>query len=193
MTLSARKDALRARISAERARVTSGQWVVDNAARTRHALALADGLPVGTAAVYAARRGEPGTSDLIDALADRGWRLLLPKLVRQVAWAEFDGWEATTAGWGGIPHPNGPALPPEVLAEARLIVVPCLAVGRDGSRLGTGGGWYDRALTHRGARSTVIALAREAEVLDDMAPLTLPHDRPVDGYVTELVSVLLPL
>ena len=80
----------------------------------------------------------------------------------------------------------------EALAEATLIVVPCLAVGPDGSRLGTGGGWYDRALPHRSPGAPVIAVARDAEVLDDLATLTLPHDVPVDGYVTERVSVHLP-
>ena len=61
MTLSARKDALRARISAARARVTADRWRADNALRTEFLLTLADGLPVGVASVYASREAEPGT------------------------------------------------------------------------------------------------------------------------------------
>ena len=192
MTLSARKDALRARISAARARVTADRWRADNALRTEFLLTLADGLPVGVASVYASREAEPGTRQLIDSLVARGWTVLVPKLTPGVAWARFAGWESMTPGWGGIPSPSGPPLPAEALAEATLIVVPCLAVGPDGSRLGTGGGWYDRALPHRSPGAPVIAVARGAEVLDDLATLTLPHDVPVDGYVTERVSVHLP-
>ncbi|MHA6510312.1 5-formyltetrahydrofolate cyclo-ligase [Tessaracoccus sp. Y1736] len=194
MTLSARKDALRARISAARARVSAQQWAADNAARTRFLLALAEGFPVGTVAAYVSRDGEPGTVEAIDALAARGWGLLLPRITgRGVAWARFEGWDAMATGWGGIAQPTGPVLPPEALAEAGLVVAPCLAVGTDGARLGTGGGWYDRALPHRDPLSFVVALARHEEIRDDLGPLTLPHDIPVDGYVTERESVRLTL
>ncbi|MHA6524080.1 5-formyltetrahydrofolate cyclo-ligase [Tessaracoccus sp. G1721] len=192
MTLSARKDALRARISAARARVTPEQWHSDNALRTAHLLEMADQLPTTTASVYASRAGEPGTRALIDELVTRGWAVLIPKLTPGVAWARFDGLDSTVPGWGGIPNPVAAPLAPEVLGEAGLIVVPCLAVGPDGSRLGTGGGWYDRALLHRAPDTPVVAVARHVEVLDDLAALTLPHDIPVDGYVTERVSVRLP-
>ncbi|HSO69009.1 MAG TPA: 5-formyltetrahydrofolate cyclo-ligase [Arachnia sp.] len=192
MTLSARKDALRARISAARARVSAEQWAADNAARTRLLLTLADEFPVGTAAVYVSREGEPGSVEAIDTLAARGWSLLLPRITgRGVAWARFDGWSSMATGWGGIAQPTGPVLPPEALAEAGLVVAPCLAVGADGARLGTGGGWYDRALLHRHPLSFVVALARDEEIRDDLGPLTLPHDIPIDGYVTERESVRL--
>lgn len=192
MTLSARKDALRARISAARARVTPEQWRSDNALRTARLLELADRLPTTTASVYASRAAEPGTRPLIDELVARGWAVLIPKLTPGVAWARFTGWEFTVPGWGGIPSPLGSPLGPEALGEAGLIVVPCLAVGPDGSRLGTGGGWYDRALLHRAPDVPVVAVARHAEVLDELAALSLPHDIPVDGYITERVSVRLP-
>ncbi|MFD0866860.1 5-formyltetrahydrofolate cyclo-ligase, partial [Tessaracoccus lubricantis] len=64
----------------------------------------------------------------------------------------------------------------------------CLAVGRDGTRLGTGGGWYDRALPHRRPGALLVALAREDEVLDTVP--TLPHDVSVDGWATELGWVI---
>lgn len=190
MTLWARKNALRARISAARARVPAEQWALEDAARTRLLLSLAAEFPVGTAAAYVAREGEPGTAEAIDALAARGWSLLLPRIVGStVAWARFEGWGSMAVGWGGIAQPTGALLPPESLAEAGLVVAPCLAVGPDGARLGTGGGWYDRALLHRHPLSVVVALARHEEVRDDLEPLMLPHDIPVDGYVTERESV----
>ena len=47
------------------------------------------------------------------------------------------------AGAYGILEPAGPAVPPE---KIDLAVVPCLAAGRDHTRLGRGGGYYDRYL-----------------------------------------------
>jgi len=67
--------------------------------------------------------------------------------------------------------------------QADGVVVPCLAVSRDGSRLGMGGGWYDRALRHRRPGTPVWALANADEVLPALP--SEPHDLPVDAVVTE--------
>ncbi|GAA4889426.1 hypothetical protein GCM10025789_02290 [Tessaracoccus lubricantis] len=183
-----RKDALRAAVSAARNALSDGRWRDEDARRTRHVLAAVAPLPVATAAVYVSRRGEPDTRDIIDGLLALGWQVLVPRLVRAPDWAAFPGWVELVPGWGGIPHPAGPGLGAAGLAEADLILLPCLAVGRDGTRLGTGGGWYDRALPHRRPGALLVALAREDEVLDTVP--TLPHDVSVDGWATELGWVI---
>ncbi len=176
------KDALRADLLEARARVTAAEWALGDAARAGLVL---DRIPGDTAtvALYAARPGEPGTRVLIDALVAGGRRVLLPVLRRRVDWAWFDSWEAMRPAWADIPEPTGKHLGAAALALADLIFVPCLAIGRDGSRLGTGGGWYDRALPHRRDGVTVVALARAQELLDSVP--TLPHDVHVDAVVTE--------
>ena len=176
------KSALRAGILAARARVHDDEWRLEDAVRLRH---IVSHLPLtpGTVALYASRPGEPGTDDLIDAFATLGWRILLPVLRRRVDWAEFDSWDAMTPSWGDIPEPTGLRLGEAALATADLILVPCLAVGRDGSRLGTGGGWYDRALPHRRVGARIVAIARGREVVGSVP--TLPHDVSVDAFVTE--------
>lgn len=186
MTVEARKGALRRRLIAARAAVTPAEWRAGDSDRLR--LLLDGPWLVGqkTVALYASCDDEPGTRGLIDALTARGVTVLLPVLTREIAWGVFDGWDSTRPGWRGIPVPTGPTLPPEALAEAGLIVVPCLAVGRDGTRLGTGGGWYDRALLHRAPGARLVALARDAELLDSVP--VLPHDVRVHGYATERVS-----
>ncbi|HJE50909.1 MAG TPA: 5-formyltetrahydrofolate cyclo-ligase [Tessaracoccus flavescens] len=188
MALEAQKDALRRAVLTARASVSPEAWADEDRRRTEHLLALLNGGPPHTVALYASRPGEPSTTAAIDALHDAGWPLLLPVLRRHPDWARFDGWAHTTPSWGDIPEPTTPRLGAEGLATADLIVISCLAVGRDRSRLGTGGGWYDRALEHRRADAPVIALTREAEVYD-----TIPmesHDLIIDGYVTEAGSVL---
>jgi len=57
------------------------------------------------------------------------------------------------------------------------------AVSRDGTRLGMGGGWYDRALHHRRPGTPVWALANSDEVLPRLPHE--PHDLPVDAVITE--------
>lgn len=150
--------------------------------RLRHFLDWLPSAP-GVLATYASIPGEPGTSSLIDQLRSRGWEVWLPRLGKQVAWARFEGWGSTVAGWKGIPEPVGEAMPAERLAEADVVLASCLLVARDGHRLGVGGGWYDRALAHRRADATVLAWAREAEVADELPHE--PHDVRVDGFVTE--------
>src|SRR5690606_36931942 len=141
------------------------------------------GPDVAVVAAYASVPGEPGTRSLVDALAASGRRVLLPVLRRAPDWAWFDGWAATSPAWRGIPQPVGGRLGADALALADVVLVPCLAVGAEGSRLGTGGGWYDRALPHRRPATPVWALARAGEVVATLP--TEPHDVPVDAVVTE--------
>ena len=106
---------------------------------------------------------------------------MLPKLSRKPDWAWAT--DELRPGWAGIPEPTGPGLGIDALGQADVIVVPCLAVSRDGSRLGMGGGWYDRALHHRRPGTPVWALANADEVLPKLP--SEPHDLPVDAVVTE--------
>ncbi|MBK7819825.1 MAG: 5-formyltetrahydrofolate cyclo-ligase [Tessaracoccus sp.] len=181
MGVDGRKAELRAAILTARSLVSPDGWAAEDTARNR---LLATWLgQTSTVALYAARPGEPGTQQLIDLLAARGSRVLLPVLRRTPMWADFEGWAATRAGAYGIPEPTGAVLPATALAEADAVLVPCLAVGRDLTRLGTGGGWYDRALPHRRPGTPLVALTRAAEVIDTVP--TLPHDVSVDGAVSE--------
>lgn len=178
----ARKNALRESSLAARSALSPAQWAADDAERTRHVLTAVDGFPVGTAAVYVSVPGEPGTHAIIDGIVERGWRVLVPRLRREPDWGWFTGWAGLEPGWAGIPHP-AVGVGPAALREASLILVSALALGRDGTRLGTGGGWYDRALAHRRPGALLVALAREDEVFGTVP--TEPHDLPVQGWATE--------
>ncbi len=60
-------------------------------------------------------------------------------------------------------------------------IVPGVAFGEDGSRLGRGGGYYDRLLA--GQPGLRVALAFDFQVSDTLA--TAPHDLWMDNIVTE--------
>ncbi|MDR0436468.1 MAG: 5-formyltetrahydrofolate cyclo-ligase [Propionibacteriaceae bacterium] len=146
-----------------------------------------DGLVVATYLSYGA---EPDTKGIADLLIDLGALVLAPVIetgaessgsVPEPRWAWYHGETSLTRR--GIPQPTGAVLGPEALALADLVIVPGLAGGRDGSRIGTGGGWYDRALPHGRADALRILLLNEDEVYD-----TVPseaHDVAMDAIVTE--------
>jgi 5-formyltetrahydrofolate cyclo-ligase len=183
------KEALRSAIRAAR-RTRSERRRLEAA----HAVAKAlDTFPALTAArcvaVYASRPGEPDTGPLLERLAARGVRVLLPVLGTglQRDWAPYAGADdLRQRAPGRPPEPGTPHLGPQALAEAEVIVAPALAVDTSGARLGQGGGWYDRALEHADGASPVIAVVFEGEIYDaESRPLPrLPHDRPVDAVVT---------
>ena len=81
-------------------------------------------------------------------------------------------------------QPDGEVLGAESLKKADLIIIPALAASADGTRLGQGGGWYDRALTHRSPGVPVVAAIFDDEVLEAGVILAEPHDVPVDAIVT---------
>ncbi|SDY59328.1 5-formyltetrahydrofolate cyclo-ligase [Modestobacter sp. DSM 44400] len=126
---------------------------------------------------------EPGHGQLPDALAVTAARVLLPVVPatgRELVWAVHDG--RLAAGRFGLVEPVGPRLPGTALGTVDVFVVPALAVARDGTRLGRGGGYYDRALLHARAGAVVVAVVFDDELVD-----TLPagaHDVRVHAVVT---------
>jgi len=139
--------------------------------------------------VYASRPTEPGTSVLLERLAARGVRVLLPVLGSglQRDWAEYRGPDdLRERAPGRPPEPGGPTLGAAAIAEADVIVAPALAVDTDGTRLGQGGGWYDRALVDAREDVPVVVLVYPEELYDAaVRPLPRePHDRRVHAVAT---------
>ncbi|MBS9534646.1 5-formyltetrahydrofolate cyclo-ligase [Mycobacterium sp. M1] len=184
------KSALRARLLA--ARRAAGDDVRDAEARAL-ANALENALehlvsPGSTVCAYVPVGAEPGGLDLLDVLLRRGARVLLP-VVRTgddgtpepLAWGEYRSGQLVTARFGLL-EPAPPLLPPAALADADLVVVPALAVDRRGGRLGRGAGYYDRSLALRAPRARLVAVVRDAELVDEL-PVE-PHDVPMTHALT---------
>ena len=117
-------------------------------------------------------------------------RALLPILLDEAGaplgeprWGLWEAGQALVTLGRPPAQPDGEARGAESLKEADLIVIPALAASVDGTRLGQGGGWYDRALRHRRPGTPVWALANADEVLPALP--SEPHDLPVDAVVTE--------
>ena len=183
------KDALRKAIRAERDRLSTRAR-----ARAGDGFAQVVGdLPqvraARTVAAYVSRPAEPATVPLLERLAARGTRVLLPVLGTglQREWAWFTtAEELQVRAPGRPPEPGGPTVGVEALAEVDAVVVPALAVDTTGARLGQGGGWYDRVLVHARPGTCVIAMVFPDEIYDHTTrPLPQqPHDHPVDIVAT---------
>jgi 5-formyltetrahydrofolate cyclo-ligase len=129
---------------------------------------------VQTVAAYAGVGTEPPTRELIDRLAERGVRVLLPVVDGDsLGWAPYAGWEQLVeAPSYGLLEPAGPRMGSDAVRAADVVLVPALAVDRAGHRLGRGGGFYDRAFAT--STSRLVAVVYDDEVLDDL-PFE-PHD-----------------
>lgn len=142
-----------------------------------------------TVCTYLPLRTEPLAGELSDALHARGCRVLVPVTCAgaPLQWAEHVPGRATSTAAGSMPDP-GPPLPPaeeqRALHDVSLVLVPALLVARDGTRLGRGGGHYDRsfALTALGSVDVRMAVLFDDEFVD-----TLPGE-PHDSRVTAVVS-----
>ncbi len=118
-------------------------------------------------------------------------RALLPVLLDEAGaplgeprWGLWEAGRALVTLGRPPAQPDGEMLGAESLKEADLIVIPALAASADGTRLGQGGGWYDRALTHRSPDTPVVAAIFDDEVLEAGIIPAEPHDVPVDAIVT---------
>ena len=118
-------------------------------------------------------------------------RALLPVLLDEAGaplseprWGLWEAGRALVTLGRPPAQPDGEARGAESLKEADLIVIPALAASVDGTRLGQGGGWYDRALMHRSPDTPVVAAIFDDEVAEAGIIPAEPHDVPVDAIVT---------
>ena len=153
----------------------------------RQIRALASSVGVTLPALFAPTPLEPDMS-LALGLFDRA---LLPILLDEAGaplgaprWGLWESGRALVTLGRPPAQPDGEVLGAESLKEADLIVIPALAASADGTRLGQGGGWYDRALMHRSPGIPVVAAIFDDEVLEAGIIPAEAHDVPVDAIVT---------
>jgi 5-formyltetrahydrofolate cyclo-ligase len=147
-----------------------------------HLLEAAEVRRAATVAAYVSMGTEPGTGLLLEALLERGTRVILPVLQpdNDLDWAVHTG--ALVPARRGLLEPDGPLLGVDAVATADVVLVPGLAVSATGERLGRGGGSYDRALARVPVGTPVWVLLYDDEV---RVPVPVePHDRPVTGAAT---------
>ena len=117
----------------------------------------------------------------VACLADR---LALPAVAAGPERLLYRAWrlgEPLEADACAIPAPLGPDLRPPNLG---LLLVPALALDRQGIRLGSGGGWYDRLRADPAWRALPALAVLPSACLVDRLPAD-PWDIPFDGWLDE--------
>jgi len=132
---------------------------------------------------FVSMASEPPTTQVRTKLIELGKAVALPimKPGNSLAWG-FDGTELVKNSYG-IYEPTSAEID---ITNVSAILIPALRVGRDGSRLGRGAGYYDRVLS---TLPTYISGGplRVCLVFDDEVDESVPseaHDAPIDVIVT---------
>ena len=187
------KDEIRAGHRARRRGLSASQLEEAGQGIARHGMAWAAALAGSaskTFAVYLGVGQEPPTMPLMEALHAAGHRVLLPVCEddRQLSWVE---WTPRTvfhrSRFAPIDEPDGERLDSSAVAGADGIFLPATAVDGSGSRIGQGGGYYDRLLARldaAGQRPPAVAVVYAEEVLPAGTIPAEPFDRPVAGALT---------
>jgi len=141
--------------------------------------------PAGkVAALYFGLGSEIATGPLADWLAAEGWTLALPSVEGEQGRMVFRRW---TPG-DRLDHDSiglvAPARIQPVLVPD-MVVVPSLAFSRDGTRLGQGGGYYDRVLAMLRARRPVFVLGLAYAGQETQNLPVEDHDQRLDAILTE--------
>ncbi|WEV65498.1 5-formyltetrahydrofolate cyclo-ligase [Bifidobacterium sp. ESL0764] len=150
--------------------------------------------PGDTVAAYVSMWTEVPTLGLLDELAERRLRVLVPRLGkgRDIGWSEYYG----ESGLREMPHtatgglrpaePDGKVLEPNAIADASIVFIPAFAIDLDGTRLGRGGGWYDQVLKLCRSDALKVGVCWDFEFIDRHGAVPCePHDIPVDAVMTD--------
>lgn len=125
-------------------------------------------------AVYRSMPTEPPTGALAEMLHSRGFTVIVPEMLPDKA---LDWHELRANG------SEGPRLGLDAIGDARVILTPALAVDHGGTRLGQGGGSYDRALARRRPDAVIVAIVNDEEYAVWPLPRDI-HDVHVNAVIT---------
>lgn len=159
--------------------------------RETHSLAIKERLfgdPVFIGAnrilFYASFRTEVQTLRMIEEALDIGKEVVLPRVCSEtntLTKHPICGMLEVTPGYKGIPEPNGDKQ--YKVEQMDMIVIPGAVFTADGARIGYGGGYYDRLLTRVKGSKPIVALAFEAQIVENIQ--TEKHDIMMDYIITE--------
>jgi len=187
-----RKARLRHELRAARARRSRTARAHAAAGLDQHVTQLLAGRAHLDVAAYLPMPTEPPLERALTSAHRRGHRVWVPVCEpgRRLSWSRWTpGTAVRDSSLTELREPVGSRHGAEVMRSVGVLLVPALAVGRDGSRLGFGGGYYDRFLAHlpRTAHPELVMAA--CVFADEVLPAgTVPVDEldaPVPLVLTE--------
>lgn len=181
----ASKHDLRRAIRRRRAAITDADYLAASTRVNTHlSHLLAD---VTTCAAYIPYGREPDITPTLDTALHSGTRILVPhlglKLALRWSWLESLS-RLSDNGTHGPRDPFGPSLDASAIATVSTIIIPALAVDYRGTRLGQGGGWYDRVLQYRSPTARTVAICYDSELMTEDELPRDDHDINMDMVIT---------
>lgn len=178
------KRELRRRLLDARSTLEETALAAAEVAVLEHLVSLPELARATGVAAYVSLGTEPRTDLLLAHLVARGQQVLLPVLLadNDLDWAQYRGAADLAPARFGLREPSGPRLGPEAIGQVGLVVLPGVAAGPHGHRLGRGGGSYDRALARLGPQTVTVLLLHEGET--DLPVPVEGHDVRVDVVIT---------
>ena len=111
---------------------------------------------------YLSYSSEAGTDMLVEKLQEKGVEVLCPRVEGKEMSAVALGEDCALSKWG-IREPVGKAY----TGDIDLIVLPLLAVDRQGNRLGYGGGYYDKFL-QKHPKAVTVAYCYDFQIVQSV-------------------------
>lgn len=142
---------------------------------------------------YMDLKKEAGTRDILSWCWKNGIRTAVPRVLgSNMDFYEIWSLEDCTTGTMGIPEPKDSCEPAAAVSEGRSlmcpVIVPGVAFGTDGSRIGYGGGYYDRFFEREREHRAV------GYCFDFQTASCIPaeiHDKRMDFLVTETSALVI--
>lgn len=135
---------------------------------------------------YVSYRSELETLPLITQRLAQGHKVSVPLTLPGKgldAYAINDPLKDLAAGYCSIPEPIISRTKKTDPGSIDVVLLPGSVFDLHGGRLGYGGGYYDRFLSHSAPKALRIGLAFELQVVD-LVPI-MDHDQAIDYLVTE--------
>jgi 5-formyltetrahydrofolate cyclo-ligase len=176
------KAGLRAAAHKKRAAIYSNLRADAARAAAEHFHASVKLAPGDVVAVYWPIRDELDCRPVLTRLVDAGQPVCLPVVLGDGLPLELRLWEE---GAPLFPSGFGTLAPAETapIVEPDVIVMPLLGFDKHGTRLGYGGGYYDRTLAMLSSPPRLIGYAFAGQEVDHVPRDA--HDIPLDAVVTE--------
>jgi len=183
MTRQEEKQHLRATMRKLEAQLSDKYKRKSSRAICAHLLAMPEYQAAESVFCFVGTDREIDTRPILENALSAGKRLCVPLCTGKgiMELRQIFSMDDLQTGSFGILEPSAQSSPLVNTDDVDLAILPCLTCNHLGQRLGKGGGYYDRFLSHY--RGGTILLCREKLIRDEI-PVE-PHDYPVPWVLSE--------
>ncbi|MFQ5666416.1 MAG: 5-formyltetrahydrofolate cyclo-ligase [Candidatus Binatia bacterium] len=179
-TMEGEKHTIRQQLREQRRGLSAAVVRAANAAVCAHVRAFRPFQEARSIIAYIAAENEISVAAVFDEVVRSGRTLYLPETTRGGSFAPWRPGEPLARGRGGVLEPLSAAA--ETPERPAVALVPVVGWDRNGTRLGRGGGFYDRVFSKLAQGITRVGLAHDFQEFPRIQPQ--PWDVPLHYVIT---------